>query len=259
MNQTEWTAFADRARSDGKLIELVIKDVYVSNFPADGVALDGGGNVGYHTKGLAEHLTAGRVISVEANRATYETLLRNTSRFSNVTAVYAALQDDPGRQTVTFNCSPSHPGRSGISRLWDTISPGKVAYEPAAAVPATTIDKLVREHGLARLDFIKLDLEGGEYHAMRGAEHSLRTLRPLVVSEHSIHAPKLNGFDIAVYFEWLRGLGYTPMAPNGELVELSRPFPFWYVFLVPTETLPRWRDCIGLSLDRIGLAPPAAA
>jgi FkbM family methyltransferase len=250
MNHDEWTAFKALARTDGKLIENVIKDVYCTSVDSRASALDGGANVGFHTLGLASHLVQGRVIAVEANAVTFETLQHNTQRFANVALVAAALQDDEGRATVSFNCSPSHPGRSGISRLWDRISPGQVAYDQPRVVTATTIDKLVREHRLQRLDFIKLDLEGGEYHALRGAEQTLRKQRPLVVTEHSIHAPTLNGFDIADYFGWLHGLGYTPMSPAGEAAGVEDPFPFWYLFLVPNEGLADVRAAIGRSIDR---------
>ena len=68
MNPERWQAFYDRARTNGELIELVIRDVYTGSLPPDAVALDGGANVGYHTLGLARHLTQGAVIAVEANR-----------------------------------------------------------------------------------------------------------------------------------------------------------------------------------------------
>lgn len=250
MNETEWKDFVARARRDGKLIENVIKDVYVSNIDRAGNALDGGAHVGFHTIGLALHLTRGKVLAVEANAATFKTLQSNTRRFDNVVLSYAALQDGPERPTVTFNCSTSHPGRSGIGRLWDRIAPGEVQYEASATVPATTIDKLVCDNVPSRLDLIKLDLEGGEYHALQGGEATLRRLRPLVVSEHSVHAPVLNGFAIGDYFTWLQSLNYTPLSPGGERVDLNRPFPFWYVFLVPTERLDDWSSRIATSLDK---------
>lgn len=248
MDADEWTSFRDRARADGKLIELVIADIYTNHLPVDGVALDGGANVGLHTKGLARRMTEGRVVAVEANAATLKDLQRGTSTLANVEVVWAALQDDPDRASVTFNCSTSHPGRSGISRLWDRISPGQVTYTEAEVVPATTIDKLMA--GAPRVDFIKLDLEGGEYHALHGGEQTLRRARPLVVSEHSMHAPVVNGFAIADYLAWIDSLGYTPISPFGERVTVEAPFPFWYVFLVPIEHLQHWRARIGESLDR---------
>jgi FkbM family methyltransferase len=41
-----------------------------------------------------------------------------------------------------------------------------------------TIDDLVRQRGLTRLDFIKLDIEGAELHALRGAEETIRRFQP---------------------------------------------------------------------------------
>jgi FkbM family methyltransferase len=41
-----------------------------------------------------------------------------------------------------------------------------------------TIDDLVRGAGLERVDFIKMDIEGAEQAALKGAEETLRTFRP---------------------------------------------------------------------------------
>lgn len=55
---------------------------------------------------------------------------------------------------------------------------------PAAArVPMTTLDALVREHGIANVQFLKLDIEGAELFALRGAVMLLQTQRPLVYAE----------------------------------------------------------------------------
>ncbi|MGH9720549.1 MAG: FkbM family methyltransferase [Bryobacteraceae bacterium] len=45
-------------------------------------------------------------------------------------------------------------------------------------VPLTTIDKLVRELNLPRVDFIKMDIEGAEQRALAGAEQTIRQYRP---------------------------------------------------------------------------------
>jgi FkbM family methyltransferase len=46
------------------------------------------------------------------------------------------------------------------------------------AVPLTTIDKIVAELRLARVDFIKMDIEGAEPNALSGAAATLRSFRP---------------------------------------------------------------------------------
>ncbi len=59
---------------------------------------------------------------------------------------------------------------------------------PDTKTITTTIDDTVRELGLPRVDFIKMDIEGAELNALKGAEHSIREFYPkLAISlYHSI-------------------------------------------------------------------------
>jgi FkbM family methyltransferase len=205
--------------------------------------------VGFHTLPLSRHLSAGKVVAVEANRSTFGRLKTNTQELRNVVLVHAALQDSPDAQTITFHCSTSHPGRSGVGKLWEIIAPGQVIYREPEVVSATTVDKLVEHHRLHRVDFMKLDLEGGEYNALRGATRTLADLRPLIVTEHSSQAAELNHYSMDSYFRLIAQSGYVPIAPNGDVVQAERPVPFWYVFMVPQEALAEWRRRIEHSVE----------
>lgn len=50
-------------------------------------------------------------------------------------------------------------------------------------VQAITIDTLVNELGLKRVDWIKMDIEGGEIEALRGAQQTLELLSPVLFIE----------------------------------------------------------------------------
>lgn len=51
-------------------------------------------------------------------------------------------------------------------------------WKGSAKIAITTIDQTVREHGLRKVDFIKMDVEGAELSALRGAEETIGKFRP---------------------------------------------------------------------------------
>jgi FkbM family methyltransferase len=57
---------------------------------------------------------------------------------------------------------------------------------PSVQVPLTTIDKIVAELGLPRVDFIKMDVEGAEANAIAGARDTLTRFKPrlAIAAEH---------------------------------------------------------------------------
>jgi FkbM family methyltransferase len=64
--------------------------------------------------------------------------------------------------------------------------PATAVYEEGAKselrFSSVTIDDVVRERNLPRVDFIKMDIEGSEFYALRGAENTLRKFRPHVAA-----------------------------------------------------------------------------
>jgi FkbM family methyltransferase len=87
------------------------------------------------------------------------------------------------------------------------VSPDPAAYShPDGKTVTTTIDEALAAEGLDRVDFIKMDIEGAELDALRGAEASIRKHRPkLAISVY--HRPE-DFADIPRYIDSL-GLGYT--------------------------------------------------
>jgi FkbM family methyltransferase len=83
------------------------------------------------------------------------------------------------------------------------INPG--ARIIAANVPTSTIDEVVARNDIPRIDFIKMDIEGSELAALRGAEATIRRCKPkLAISLY--HRPE-DFFSIPFWVDSL-GLGY---------------------------------------------------
>ena len=80
------------------------------------------------------------------------------------------------------------------------INPGARLAE--TGVPVLTIDEAVRRFGIPRIDFIKMDIEGCELAALRGAESSIQRWSPkLAISLY--HRPE----DFFTIPEWINALG----------------------------------------------------
>lgn len=65
-------------------------------------------------------------------------------------------------------------GNAGTHSVVNSQSPPV----PKVRVPLTTIDKIVAELKLPRVDFIKMDIEGSEKPAIKGGENTIRRFRP---------------------------------------------------------------------------------
>lgn len=89
---------------------------------------------------------------------------------------------------------------------------GEFAAADTIQVQTTTVDALVEHHRIARLDFIKCDVEGAELHVLRGGEATLARDRPSLLIEIEPRHTRKYATSAAQVFDWLRHHGYTPYA-----------------------------------------------
>jgi FkbM family methyltransferase len=161
------------------------------------VAIDIGANFGYHTFRLARCVGPdGRVVAVEPMREAWDRLLANAqlNDFPQISYLQVGLSDaEHGVTTVAFR---SH---------YDIDGSEQVAEEQARL---TTVDVLVAEEGLERVDFVKLDVDGFEGKVLRGARATLERWHPDVLFEISPTMMKEQGDDAADLLAFLRDLGY---------------------------------------------------
>ena len=139
--------------------------------PKGGTVVDVGANVGYYLL-LFEQLAGpdGSVLAIEPSAENLPELKRNVAEngFRNVELREVAVGASNG--TVGF--------RSGIN--------GGIAEASSAAyqVPLMPLDDVV---GSRRVDFLKIDVEGGEGRVLAGGGNLLRRWRPVVFMEVHPH------------------------------------------------------------------------
>lgn len=167
------------------------------------IVCDVGANIGTYTLPLARLAgPGGRVVAFEPHRPTRACLRQNVrqNRLNNVVVVPAAAGERPGeaRLVPTENLGEVH------------LSPGASSAD-GPAVPVTTLDRESERLGLPRVDFIKLDVEGFELAALRGATRILAANPALVVQTEIVpaHAARY-GHSAADMIRFLAGFGFRP-------------------------------------------------
>jgi FkbM family methyltransferase len=189
------------------------------------VVCDIGANIGTYTVPLSRLVgPTGHVVSFEPNRPTCACLRQNIrqNRLGNVTILRAAAGPEVGVADLVVtanNFGEVHlaPATSGDSRGWvDGAGPGE-PMNGLARVAVTTVDAEVARLGLTRVDFIKIDVEGFELAALRGAVRTLAGNANLVVQTEIVpaHAARYR-FDVADLAAFFQEHGYTPYACDAE-------------------------------------------
>lgn len=171
------------------------------------VYVDVGAHIGQFTLVAAARVgPGGAVHAFEATGETYEQLRRNIALngLSWVTATRAAVFERPGELTLQVCVR----GKGEFNSVGRPLRPRDeiVAEE---VVPAVTIDGYCAEHGVERVDLMKIDTEGAELQVLRGARGALgRPDGPTVVFEcHDVTAASM-GHRAADVGAFLREHGY---------------------------------------------------
>ena len=140
----------------------------------DWVMLDVGANVGAVTLALARFTSpSGTVHAFEPGPPNLlrlrANLALNPALAARVTVHAAGVGETPGE--LRWQEEAGNPGNAMLGA------------DGTHAVPVITLDDFAAKQGLTRLDFIKVDVEGMELNVFRGAQQTLKKLRPVIYFE----------------------------------------------------------------------------
>jgi FkbM family methyltransferase len=196
----------------GDIFEGILEGLYRRVLSGWSVALDGGANHGRHTIPMAQMAWRGRVLAFEPIPVVVGRLqerINSSEVAARVVVRQAALGSCNGSTEFFVVDESPDPNFPFAGYALSGIRLGEEARElkhRRVSVEVTSIDSEWELHHLGRVDFIKLDLEGGEYHALQGAEKVLRRDRPMVVFEDGgPFTGTKYGYDPRMLLSYLRG------------------------------------------------------
>ncbi len=139
------------------------------------IVVEAGANIGAHTVALSRIVgPGGGVLAFEPQRLVFQTLCANLALNScvNVVARQEAVGAALGQMLVPV-LPPDQPNNFGALQLGNR-------WEHGEPVPVVTIDSMQ----LTACRLIKMDIEGMEVEALKGAVETIRRLRPALYVEN---------------------------------------------------------------------------
>ncbi len=173
--------------------------------------VDIGANVGVFSMLAASQ--GAKIFAFEPNTENCRLILMSAAENGfDVKLFPLALSDEAGALFFT-----PHIGSNGgllPSRIETLSNPNCIV------VPAMPLDDLVFE----KVDFIKADVEGAEYLALKGGEKIIREYKPIITIELSMEMiRRVSGIDGIDFIRWIQAFGYRGflIGRNGQKTEID--------------------------------------
>ncbi|MHA4808316.1 FkbM family methyltransferase [Flavitalea flava] len=184
------------------IYEEATSGFFVNRLPEGGVFLDLGANIGTISIPLRRQRKDVRIVCVEAAPWLFGYLQRNLSQngFGDVHAVNKALYYKDNEE-LNFYSPDEKFGKGSLSPVFT---------KEGVKVITITVDTLVKELNLHKVDIIKIDVEGYEYQVFKGAEELLkREDAPDILFEFADWAEELAGLSKGSAQSLLKEWGYS--------------------------------------------------
>jgi FkbM family methyltransferase len=174
------------------------------------VVIDVGANVGCHALIFSDLVTAiGHVIAIEPNPEVAQRLMDNC-QLNGLQNVCTLLRVACGRHaqssgTLVASETSLHTGYlSPATGAHNAVGPVR-----SVRVEVSTLDAIFAQSGLGRLDFVKIDVDGGEYDVLLGGEKTFLKHHPHILFEYSPGNYSRSGVALGMVQQCMKRWGYN--------------------------------------------------
>lgn len=149
------------------------------------VCFDVGANIGLMSVHMARRIgPGGTLFSFEPVPTVFPRLEQHIRKnaFEDRSSLHAvALSNESGQAEIHYgNEEFTNQGMASL------VSTSRGGVERTCIVETARLDDFVERHGIERIDFIKVDIEGAEPLFLEGAQRVLRAMRPILCVEVSV-------------------------------------------------------------------------
>lgn len=141
------------------------------------LVFDVGAHTGEYTALVKRHFPAATVHGFEPSMQHFALLQQTTAALDRVTLNRLALGKEEGEATLYRDQAVS--GLASLTKR--QLAHYAIAMDMEETVQLATVDRYVARHGIARIDLMKIDVEGHEMDVLAGAAETLAAGRIAVV------------------------------------------------------------------------------
>lgn len=180
-------------------------DAILSNLKSGNIFIDGGSNIGFYSI-LASEIVgeSGKVLSFEPTKITRKYLMQNINenKINNIFVSHLAITSFDG--DVVFNLTNEPESNSIVQKDHDNVK-GQLIKQKGIK-----IDTFCQNQKIRKVDLIKLDIEGQELEAIKGAESIIKNSKDLkIIFELNIaNNPDGKNYTLKI-FNQLKTFGYN--------------------------------------------------
>ena len=204
----------------------------------DMVVLDIGAHVGYYARLFSGIVGQnGTVIAFEPHPQTFAHLQQNVVAFSNIQSYRKAISSENGTAELYDYLMMSASGSLHFDESLRELEQAQLSeYDVAPRktkdfhtqtfeVETVRLDDFLPEQGISQIDFIKMDIEGAEMEALRGAQTMISQSSTLkLIMEYNPQALAAFDLDPQAAIQEVLGMGFTTVysiQADGQLNNLT--------------------------------------
>jgi FkbM family methyltransferase len=213
----------DSIKYDVDLSKLIDVEIFLGGWEKSAIAffkkslkdedivIEVGANIGAHSLLIGKLIgKKGRLIAIEPTEYALRKLNRNISLnedISNITVIDKIISDDEYKGKDIFNSDWSTKS---------TQSPCSIEFY------SSTVDKVVEECLLQKVDMLKVDVDGYDFRVLKGAKKTIERFKPIIFVELCQYTLNEKGASISGIFSYLNSFGYKCFTESGAIIDVDK-------------------------------------
>ena len=190
------------------------------------VCFDVGANKGEYSMILAKYLPEAEIHAFEPHPSTFKTLEKNLEQFENVKVNNFAFSNSAGTTKLWDYNTEDGTSHASLSRASLIRSDTEKVVEVEARM--STIDEYLRENGIEKVHFLKVDVEGHEIEVLKGAVNALTEGKIEIIQLEFTQANSACGVFVKTFFDILAENYHIHRILRDDIIPLKEYSPVFH-------------------------------